>query len=193
MQYREPEQPTKLIWGKIRRCTIPYIATLDDDDIRFGYATTGIESIDNDRLRELVPVHLNINAMYETRQLGYEVSGVSIDDAIDIYECIQEYLEHWATYMESANVNTPSIPTDDLIGLDAFASYIYKYASHSVNNTFVKSNPVNNLLGIDVSGYLPKVTGEAPGRVEYRDVFIGEEEVEIQQEEDEIAKLLGVM
>lgn len=142
----------KRIWGDLYKVRVPLVYTMSEDEIRSrGLPTSGDEKIDKVMHNSPSMTYMTIDKIFETYRMGATISVVDYDDTKLIYEAIQSHLEAWLRFMQYG-VHLHSVPFDDLLDLDSFASVVYDKAKFVFNPVAIRSiNTAWNDLGIDLS------------------------------------------
>lgn len=136
-QNRDTRYP---LWYDRYDCRIPYIQTLDLEDLaEDGLPTSGDKHHDHAMQWEPRLVSLPIHRMAELWNSGANISLVKRDDAVKIYKAISAHLFAWKEHIED-NFNPVSPPHDDLLCLDNFANTVYEHAKIAFDHSFIQKH-----------------------------------------------------
>ena len=125
------------------QCTIPESFTTDRS---YSY---GDQRVDNMRLQNRATVRLPIATLADHHSEGAKIGIVMRKDVVKIYNSTQNYLLHFLNYARTSPLNRRSIPTDDLLKLDAFASSLYEPAALDVHVTPEVQMTMQSMLNND--------------------------------------------
>lgn len=124
------------LWFVRYRCRVPYIQTLDLEDLeQYGLPTSGDIHHDHAMQWEPIMISLPIHRMADLWNAGANISLVNKSDAPKIYEAITAHLFAWKYHIENSYHPTKP-PVDDLVVLDQFANIIYEHAKYVYDKNF---------------------------------------------------------
>ncbi len=141
MSYKEIDtvRTSKLIFQKLFQCKVPYLLSLDDEEIDiYGVPYVNDKEYDSIMRNQEITRLLTINDMVELRKRGVWIKVLSVADTKTIYEIIIQHLSSWNTLLENG-YKSPYVPYDDFVELDKLAANVYPYARSQLETNVVDS------------------------------------------------------
>lgn len=130
-------------------CTIPYICTLNKDEVaEFGMRSTRIPELDKSLDMHATRVWLTIDAMIEIYKQYYPIRITDLATAKTVYETIISYTEQWRAFLSSPSLNRRKAPLEDLILMEEFASRLRPTAADGAPLAPVERGLTNVLDGL---------------------------------------------
>lgn len=143
IDHTSPIFDTMYLYG----CYVPYGSTIPKDELEtFGVRTTGVEELDERLMDTPTKVYITINNMIELYRDYYPVSIINTEQAQLVYESIIAYTGKWRTYLSTASMNRSTIPVDDLILMEEFASKVRPHALEGIASVPIQRS-LTNILG----------------------------------------------
>jgi len=132
----------KPIWENIYIVRMRYIDTLSTEMIKIrGVPTVQDAGLDRSMHTQPITCGITIDAMVEHFKRGVRIAFVNNDDAMRVYNIVNEYLLAWQHEFDTS-LNTGGAPHEDLLTLDRFAVALYPQAA-----MFGTIKPRTNLVG----------------------------------------------
>lgn len=130
------------IWEGIWIVRMRYIDTLSTEMLKIrGIATVQDAGLDRQMHTQPITCGITIDAMVEHFKRGVRIVFVNNEDAMRIYNIVNEYLLAWQHQL-AVGINVGNAPHEDLLTLDRFAQALYPQAV-----MFGTVKPRTNLVG----------------------------------------------
>lgn len=125
----DPSIPSdEYIFNRRYMCMVNQLDTTSKEYLQlFGVHTTGDKGIDKEMANQWITTYKTIAEMAELFKDSKAVKVPKMSDCEAIYKSVEYHLSRWATTAKTS-IHTGSMPIDDLLLLDQFATAIYPYA-----------------------------------------------------------------